>query len=568
MRRAFAVRVRFISAVIVLVAIVLVGRLYQVQIVSGDEYVARADHQYTLPTQELYSRGSIFFEDKEGRLVSAATLKKGYTLVIHPDKLENTAGTLTALESILPIDRDDFIDRAAKVDDPYEEILHKLTDEEKDSVEALELPGVSLFKEQWRFYPGSEVAAQTIGFVGFQGDELRGRYGLERYYNDVLSRDEGSVYVNFFAEVFSNVRDIFGETEAAGDIVTSIEPSVQLFLEQELESISDTWNSKVTGGIIIHPQTGNIYALGVNPAFDPNSFGSVENPQVFGNPLIESVYEMGSIMKPITMAIGLDTDSISPKTTYYDAGFIEIEDYTISNFDGKGRGYVEMQEVLNQSLNTGAAFIVDKTGTDTFSKYLLDLGIGEETGIDLPGEVAGIVNNLESPRFIEYATASFGQGIAQTPIATVRALTALANDGTPVTPHVASRITYDSGIHKEISFADEKQIFKKETAEAVTKMLVEVVDEALADGTVALPRYSIAAKTGTAQIAKVGERGYYDDRFLHSFFGYFPAYDPEFLIFLYTVEPVGVRYASQTLTNPFMDIVHFLINYYDVPPDR
>ena len=207
-------------------------------------------------------------------------------------------------------------------------------------------------------------------------------------------------------------------------------------------------------------------------------------------------------------------------------------------------------------------------GNREFADYMLRYGIADETGIDLPNESAGLVDNLSVSRDLEYATASFGQGIAMTPIATIRALSVLANGGTLITPHIAKKIKYTSGLSKTVSWGEEERVLKTESAEEITRMLVKVVDEALLGGTVALDNHSVAAKTGTAQIARVGERGYYDDRFLHSFFGYFPAYDAQYLIFLYTLEPKEVRYASQTLTHPFMDIVSFLINYYEVPPDR
>jgi cell division protein FtsI/penicillin-binding protein 2 len=150
----------------------------------------------------------------------------------------------------------------------------------------------------------------------------------------------------------------------------------------------------------------------------------------------------------------------------------------------------------------------------------------------------------------------------------VRALSALANGGTLVTPHLVKSIEYESGKVHTVGYPDGERVFKAETGEDITRMLVKVVDTALKGGKAKNPYYSIAAKTGTAQIADTQGGGYYDDRYLQSFFGYFPAYDPQFLIFLYTVEPKGVQYASETLTDPFMDLVQFLINYYAIPPDR
>lgn len=569
MRASFRLRLRLILVLILLIATLILTRLYFVQIVHGEEYSARADRQYVRSGSTLYDRGNIFFKDKEDRLVSGATLKSGFTVAIVPTEVENPETLYATLASLLPLDREIFLMRASKVDDPYEEIARQVDEATAQQIEALDLPSVRIYRERWRYYPGNTLAAHTLGFVGYEGDEFAGRYGIERYYEDVLSREDESLYVNFFAEIFANIR-IFrgGGTNQPGDVVTTIEPSVQLFLEQQLQAVTEEWKSKRTAGIIINPYTGEIHALAVYPTFDLNNYGKVDDLSVYSNPLVEGVYEMGSIIKPLTVAAGLDSGAITRTTTYDDTGSLELDGYTISNFDGRARGVVPVQEILNQSLNVGAAFVVREMGNDVFREYLEKYRIGEETGIDLPGEVAGLVKNLESPRDIEFATASFGQGIAMTPIQTVRALSVLANGGLLVTPHVGEEIRYETGLSKKISYHDGERVLKEETSEEITRMLVEVVDDALLDGTAALPRYSVAAKTGTAQIADPVNGGYYDDRFLHSFFGYFPAYNPEFLIFFLTIEPQGVRYASQTLTTPFMDTVQFLINYYEVPPDR
>ena len=227
-----------------------------------------------------------------------------------------------------------------------------------------------------------------------------------------------------------------------------------------------------------------------------------------------------------------------------------------------------MQEVLNQSLNTGAVHVMQEVGKETFRDYLYKFEINEKTGIDLPHEASALVSNLKGGREIEYATASFGQGFAVSPVAMVRALSVLANGGYLVTPHIVKEIDYTLGFPETVEIKKGKQVLKPETSEEISRMLVEVVDTALKNGEVKNERYSVAAKTGTAQIANPDGSGYYDDRYLHSFFGYFPAYDPQFLVFLYTVNPKEVRYASETLTDPFINITKFLINYYAIPPDR
>ncbi|HJN62976.1 MAG TPA: penicillin-binding protein 2 [Candidatus Paceibacterota bacterium] len=570
MRSSFLPRIRIISLALFIFVLILLSKLYLVQVVHGEEYIDRADRQYIKPESTLFDRGTIYYENKDGRLISAATLKTGYTLAINPRLLEDSESTHSQIEKIIDINDEDFFFRAGKKNDPYEEVLKKMDEETAFEIEQLDIDGVDVFKDKWRFYPGNEVGAQTLGFVGFNNDDYGGRYGLERYYDDVLRRDSENMNVNFFAEVFSNLNKTLGGNNLRnkGDIITSIEPSVQTFFQTRMNKVHDTWNSELTAGVILNPKTGEVFAMAVSPSFSLNEFSKEEDINIFRNPIVEDVYEMGSIMKPLTMSAGLDSGAVTAETTYNDKGFLELDGYKISNYDGKGRGVVNMQEVLNQSLNTGVAFVVSQMGNNIFADYMKNFGLMEKTGIDLPNEVSPLIGNLDSPRNIEYATAAFGQGIALSPIMTTQALSSLANNGILPKLHVVKQINYEIGPAKTIEVEEGRRVLKSETADEITRMLVKVVDEALAGGTVKLKNYSIAAKTGTAQIANPHEKGYYDDRFLHSFFGYFPAYNPEFLVFLYTIYPKEVRYASQTLTDPFMDTAKFLINYYEIPPDR
>ncbi len=529
----------------------------------------KADRQYVTPTSKIFDRGSIYFQNKDGSLLSAASLTTGYELAINPQKITDQASVYKSLSEVIPLDVESFYQKAGQKDSVYQKIADHVSEDIMKKVEALNIPGLQIQKERWCYYPGDSLAAQTLGFVGYDGNNLVGRYGLEKYYEDVLSRDSNQAYVNFFAEIFSNIKQVIStDSKMEGKIVTSIEPTVEGFLEKKLGEVQDKYSSALTGGIIIDPTTGEIYAMAVSPTYNLNKFSDEKNLSVFNNPLVEGLYEMGSIIKPLTMAAGIDSGAVTAETTYKDTGSLTLDGSTIYNYDKKARGTVNMQEVLNQSLNLGVSFVVRTMGKDNFANYMRGYGLDEETGIDLPGENHGRLENLKSPRDIEYATASFGQGISLTPIETVRALSALANGGKLITPHVVKRINYTSGLFNNISYVNEaKQVIKKETSEEISRMLTVVVDKALANGKVSLPNYSVAAKTGTAQIAKPGG-GYYDDRWLHSFFGYFPSYKPRFLIFLYTVEPKGVPFASQTLTTPFMDTVKFLINYYNIAPDR
>jgi cell division protein FtsI/penicillin-binding protein 2 len=558
-------RIILLYTAIFLVAFLLIGRLYFLQIMNGEAFSDQADRQYIAPNNNIFNRGSIFFKDKNEKLISAATLKTGFILAMVPKLLEDPEDAYKKISNIIEIDADIFYNKANKKDDPYEEILNKLDLETANKIEELNISGIKIYKERWRFYPGGSLFAHTLGFMGYDKDSFEGLYGVEKYYNDLLKRDDSRLYMNFFAETFSDINKSLSGKKLEGDIVLTIEPTVQSFLETELKNISEKYSTDSAVGVIINPKDGGIYALGINPGFDLNNFENEKNSS-FRNPFVEDVYEMGSIIKPITMAIGLDTGVVDAETTYNDTGSMTINGSKISNYDGKARGVINIQEVLNQSLNLGATFIEQKIGNKKFAEYMLDLGVGEETGIDLPNETSGLVSNLESNRDIEYATASFGQGIAMTPVETVKALCTLVNGGKLIIPHITSGIKHRIGISRELLYDEGDRIFKKETSEEISRMLVRVVDEALMGGSVKMDNYSIGAKTGTAQMAKEG--GYYEDKYLHSFFGFFPAYNPEFLIFFYIVNPKGEAYASHTLTEPFMNTVEFLINYYEVPPDR
>ncbi len=570
MKSKFQFRTRLLFSSVVMVALVLVVNLYIVQIVKGDAYKERAERQYVSSSKSIFDRGKIYFSNKDGSILSAATVKSGFDLSINPKNLKDPNSAYEKLSAIISIDKDKFLLKASKKDDIYENVDKRVPDDKGQKINDLNIPGVELKRERWRIYPGGKMASNTIGFTGYIGDSFAGRYGLERYYEDILKREGDETYINFFAEIFSNIsKAVSKENKREGDLITSIEPATQSFFEKEVADISKKWNSKLSLGVIMNPVNGEIYSMAVDPSFDPNYYGKETDVNVFSNPIVESVFEMGSTIKPLTMAAGLDFGAVTAETTYDDRGSLTLNGSTISNYDHKGNGVINMQEVLNKSVNTGAAFVVNKMGKENFAKYMVDFGLGSETGIDLPNEASGNIANLKSPRDIEYATASFGQGIAMTPITTVRALSALANGGNLVSPHIVKKINYKMGLSSDISYEGEnKRVIKKETSNEITRMLVKVVDTSLQNGTLKIQNYSVAAKTGTAQIAKIDGRGYYEDRNLHSFFGYFPAYNPRFLIFLLTLEPKGAPYASNTLATPFMDTVKFLINYYEIPPDR
>jgi stage V sporulation protein D (sporulation-specific penicillin-binding protein) len=570
MRAQFRLRIRLILAFLILAAFGIILRLYFVQIVHGDDYLQKANRQFSAGGGGLFDRGSIYFTRKDGSLISAATLASGFLVAINPQIISNPENAYAAISAVAPstISLEAFMAATAKKSQVYIEVAHRLSDSNGKKLSELNIPGVHVLRERWRQYPGGSLAAQSIGIVSYgSGTTLAGRTGLEAVYEDTLTRSGDSMYRNFFAELFSSVGNLLVNARDAreGSIITTIEPDVQTRLASNIEKLNKRYSSKESGGIIMDPSTGAIIAIAGYPNYDGNNLQTVD-PLILGSPSVEHVYEFGSIMKPITMAAGLDAGVITPDSTYDDKGCITVNTAKICNWDQKPRGVVPVRQIIMQSLNLGAAWIATQLGQDKFREYFVKL-FGQKTGIDLPHENGALLGNISKPEQIGYDTAAYGQGIAVTPIQMIRALGAVANKGEMVRPHLVSAVRLNSGIVRNLDWNEKIRVFSaSSTVDAIT-MMDALFDEVLLKGKASIPTMSVAAKTGTAQLT-APEGGYYKDRYFHSFTGFFPSYNPRFIILLYTNDPKGVQYASETLDTTFIDLVHFLIDYYAIPPDR
>ena len=281
-KKLFLSRVRFISVFFIFIGIIVIARLFSLQVLNNEVYAERADRSY-VKSKDTFERGFIFFEKKDGGRISAATINTGYILSINPKILKNPEEAYEKINSIIEIDKEEFLTKASKIDDPYEEIKDKITKDKADAINFLDIEGVDLYKTKWRFYPGENMASQTIGFVAYSEDNsLKGQYGIEKYYNETLEKEEKNLYVNVFAEIFSGVKDVIFEGEAReGDVVMTIEPTVQNFLEKELLTIMDKYDSEASSGIIINPQNGEILAMAHNPTFNLNHFNQEKDVSLF-----------------------------------------------------------------------------------------------------------------------------------------------------------------------------------------------------------------------------------------------------------------------------------------------
>ncbi|PIR69864.1 MAG: hypothetical protein COU47_00290 [Candidatus Niyogibacteria bacterium CG10_big_fil_rev_8_21_14_0_10_46_36] len=565
MMKSIRGRLVIVTVALTIFAVALVVKLFFIQVISADYYQSLAERQQVASQELSPRRGEVYVHDGDST-ITVATTRSGWLLYADARKIEDAEETYGRLSMelnkvLLHIDKERFFAIAQKRDDPFEILIPRIEDDVAAEMDVKEIPGIGLLSREWRYYPLGEFASHVIGFFGFGSDgKEAGQYGIERFYDNELQGKRGiQEGIASSGGTFLNIgKSIFLPPREGDDITLTIEYEVQQMLERAMDDVVQKFSPETAGGVIIDPKTGKILAMAARSNFNPNAYAGADIAS-FLNPLVSSIYELGSIFKPLTVAAALDAGVVTPETEYVDYGFIEIDGAKISNYDGKARGRTNIQGVLNESLNTGAVFVGQQIGKEKFLDYFERYGFDTKTDIDLPFETVGDISNLETNRDIEYAAASFGQGIAVTPIEFVRAASALANGGYLVTPHIIEGAEED--------LRPPKQILSAEASHTISRMLTTVVDKALLGGGQGPEHYSVAAKTGTAQVANIGARGY-SGRFLHSFFGYAPSFDPEFLIFLFTQDPKGVQYASHSLGPAFLDLTSSLLYYYEVPPDR
>lgn len=405
----------------------------------------------------------------------------------------------------------------------------------------------------FRIYPQNKMASQIVGFLGGEGV---GQYGLEGYYDDILQGREEMQK---------------GETEKSvkgADIFLTIDYNIQFTAEKLLEKAKE--DLKIESGqiIVLDPASGEILALANYPSFDPNNYFESEDFGIFQNGTIQKLFEPGSCFKPITMAAAINEKKITPQTTYIDTGQVVIGGYAIENYNGRIFGEKTMTGVLENSINTGAVFVERQLGHDLFLKYTDSFGFFEPTGIDLAGEIFSSNKEFKKGYEINFATASFGQGIAITPIQLVRAYAVIANGGKLVKPYIVKKIVKDKEIIETAPEIQAEEVISAKTASQVSAMLISVIENGYSKSA-KIPGYYIAGKTGTAQISwsslEVSKKGY-SDKTWQSFVGFAPALNPRFLILVKLDNPEA-KTAEYSALPIFRELAKYIIDYWKIPPD-
>lgn len=547
-------RINFVLALIFIFSAAIACRLFFLQVVRHDFYTALARGQQKLFWDVIGDRGEIFLANHG---LPVATNREYSFLYLSPaeipiDEKEKTAETLSEK---LNMNKDFLLSKLQK-DNLYEFIKDKMTDPEVAVIESMKLKGVHFKKETFREYPYGDFASHILGFVNEEG---LGQYGVEAYWNDVLRGKE---------EFWEGVKGPLGyffpglsnSDNKGKDLQLTIDYNIQYLAEKLLKNAEKTLNIKGGTIIVINPNSGKLLALADLPSFDPSEYSKEADFSVFQSDATQKIFEPGSVFKPITMAAAIDQGKITPETTYRDPGILEIGGWPIYNYDQRTYpGDVTMTQVLEKSINTGAVFAKSQLGNKKFLEYITRFGIFEKTGVDLSGEAFSKNAEFKKGYEINYATASFGQGIEMTPLQLVRAFSVIANGGKLVKPYLVET-------DQEIS---NNNVISPQTASKVTAMLVSVVENGFGKAA-RVPGYYVAGKTGTAQVAYsalgINQKGYSDETW-QSFIGFAPAFNPQFLILVKLNNPAS-KTAEYSAVPVFQVLAKYIIDYYQIPPDH
>ena len=520
----------------------LVFKLYDVQVQNGEAYKAQAFSQHVLAGLLDPVRGNIYFTDRSGNSIPAAISKEYPTIYVNPKEVGDDKPRVVEILNALGVMEEDEIESIlAKKNDLYESIVKRATDEQVSMVTESNIKAVDVDYKRSRLYPLATIASHILGFVSAD-ENVGGAYGIESEYQDRLRGQTG----------VSSGDKVVSRAETGKDLDLTIDLNIQREAEKILGNLVEKYKAEQGLVIVQNPKTGAILTMAATPNFDPNTYNEF-SISTFLNPNVESVYEPGSIFKMITMASALDAGKITPETTYNDTGSLVLNGKTIRNWDLKAHGVMTMTQVIEKSLNTGAAFAERALGPEDFYDYLVKFGLKDKTGIDLPGEVVGSLRPLEvDKRDVNFATASFGQGISVTPIGLLRAMSAIANHGVMMKPY----------LNAEKDPEEVGRIISEDASRKTVGMMVNAVNIAQI---AKIQNYNVAGKTGTAQIPA---RGGYTDDVINTYVGFAPAYNPKFIILIRMDKPAGAPLAGLTVVPAFRDLAQFILNYYNVPPDN
>lgn len=567
-------RVRAFYFILVAVALVFGLRLFYLQVLKHNYYENQALNnqlkQYEIPAE----RGSIYAYDGND-VVPVVLNETRYRIVADPQLVKNPSEQAQKLSDVLKIPAED-LQKQLEADTRYEILANKQTKEIKEQVDNLKLAGIfTNEKIPTRVYVQGAIAGQILGFVN---DEGKGNYGIEQYYDEELSGSAGRIKTltdQNNVPLLATGDNVLTDPIDGKDVVLTLDVAMQRQVEALLKTGLDNAKSESGNAIIIETKTGAIKAMANYPSFDPAKFSDVTDQAIFTNPAVSEPLEPGSVMKTLTTAAALDTNSVSSEQTYFDPSFYKIDDATVRNIEEDGGAATRsISDILQFSLNTGATWLLMQMGGGELSEkgrvvwheYMTKhFNFGSKTGIEQGYEAEGIVPS-PTEGFglnIRYANTSFGQGMTVTPLQMAAAVSAAVNGGTYYRPTLISgRLNDDGTIETQKPDTLRRDVVTAETSQTLVRYMNNVVEKN--NRPAARAGYQVGGKTGTAEIANPAG-GYFEDKFNGTYVGYVGGDEPEYVIMVRVNEPKIAGYAGSRAAGPlFASLSNMLIDNFTV----
>ncbi len=564
----FKDRTPIVGVLISIAGIIIIGRLFYIQIIRHETYknaaVAEQLKKLTIPAE----RGSISILDGE-KILPIVLNESKYLIFADPSFVRDPHQTAVKLQPLLGTDLND-LEKKLSQSNRYVELKNKLDETTKNKISALKLPGIVAKKQRFRSYPEADFASQVLGFVNLDG---LGQYGVEGYLNDKLSGTPGQLKAITDVHgvpLAGNAENIVKRPVDGQDITLTIDTTIQLIAEAAIKNGVERTKSVGGSVVVLDASNGNVKAMANWPSYDPSSYEKVDDQGLFKNKSVTDALEVGSIMKLMTLSAALDRGVISKDTTYLDKGYEEADGFKIKNALSYGERVFSIFDILKYSLNTGAVHVLKQMGGGELNEqtrvlwhnYLVDhYKFGSKTGIEQSGEGDGIVpdpidgNGLN----IQYANTAFGQGITVTVLQYATALSALVNGGTYYQPSLLYSSTNSSGVTK---LHEPKVVSTNIISKSASNDIVDLMKQYAKENNSETARagFSIGGKTGTAQIPAKGG-GYREDAYIGTYAGFVGGKQPEYVIVLRVDEPKNGGFAGSNAARPvFTEIANSMMD--------
>ncbi|MFZ1706843.1 MAG: penicillin-binding protein 2 [Candidatus Nanogingivalis sp.] len=568
-------RTNILGLALLLAFSAIVVRLFQLQIIDNEKYLALADAEQMKRFEIPAQRGLIYAMD--GKTPTKLVMNESiYTVFADPQMIKDDEKSeiISKIKEVAGGNvRDGFESLLDKKESRYQILATKISRKQAEMIKESDFTGIGFQETSQRVYPEGQLASQVLGFVNSEG----GQYGIEGALNDELSGKDGQLKtVTDVSGVPLTIgsRDIDTPAEDGKNVVLSIDRNIQAQAEKILKNKLESSGAKDGSVIVMDPQTGKVMAMANYPTYNPAEFSTVTDASVFTNGTTTSAYENGSVIKSLTMAMGIDTGVASPSDTYYNKDFVEIEDRTIKNAVLGHTGMVTFQTAMNYSLNTGMVEIasrlgggqINKTARDTMYNYYHDrFGLGEKTGVEVYEEKGTVISpeNAEG-NAVRYSNMSFGQGMNTTMIQTASAFSSIINGGTLYKASVINGEITSSGEYKQADAeVRQENVVKSTTSDQIRDVLVMARNSV--GTTNDLAGYRVGGKTGTSQTIENGV--YVDDQTIGSYLGFGGNNTPKFVIMV-AVSGAGQNLQGAQDAGPiFTELSNWMLTYLKIQPE-